>query len=290
VDSSRGYSWFEDDVGSLRDVLGYLQRRQRPAHEWLDMLDLTPYQVPLAAMPEAARRVHARGVQRRDFPGVEHAAQVLLGDLEARADGVYRASDGRAWIVCTTALPGVTPAMIDWWFGWHLPASERYRLWHPQAHVAARCKEDRAQLHDDRARYVGNVSYVDEYIGAKLQRLAIEFRPPVELGFTELDAHVATAVCARTVDRVLLSEGGSLAHVVVRTPSGSEMRSSFWLGEVRNRIPLVGSLIDTVVNRPALRARVISDRFLLDLFQHCAEEMNHLPKFLPRLHAERSAD
>ena len=178
--------------------------------------------------------------------------------------------------------------MIDWWFGWHLPESARYRLWHPVAHVRARVHEDRSQLADDRARYLGNISHVDEYIGGSLKRLAIAFHEPDSFGFDPrtLDALGATAICARTSDRMLSSEGGRLVHLVVPTDEGSVMRSAFWLGEIRNQLPLVGPAITRLVNRASIRARVIPDRFLLDLFQHCSEEMNHLASFLPQLYRD----
>ena len=250
------------------------------------MRDLTPYQLPLKPMPDAARRAHARGVVREAFPSIEDAPAFLLERRDEFADGVRRAADGTALVLCTTALPGVTPAMIDWWFGWHLPDSERYKLWHPEAHLRCRVKEDRSALADDRARYVGNVSYVDEYIGTSLERLAIAFHDPADFGFHDLDARGATAICARTSDRVLVSEGGALVHLVLPTEEGAVMHSAFWLGRIRNRLPVVGGVVSRVVNRRALRERVISDRFLLALFQHCAEEMNHLGKFLPRAYED----
>jgi hypothetical protein len=237
-------------------------------------------------MPDAARLVMERGVQAQEFLGPQEATQVLLEQRGAYPDGVRRAADGKALIVCTTELPGVTPAMIDWWFGWHLPETARYQLWHPKAHLKSVVKEDRSHLPDDRARYVGNISYVDEYIGKELVRLAIEFQLPASFGLQGLDARGATAICARTCDRVRASEGGSLVHLILPTPRGSEMRSVFWLGELRSRVPVLGPMITRLVNRPSLRTRLITDHFLLDLFQHCAEEMNHLAKFLPRLHAD----
>ena len=250
------------------------------------MLDLRPYQLPLSPMPETARRVFQRGVIRQEFLPPEQAQRLLVDRRDACPDGIRRAADGMALIVCTTDMPGVTPAMIDWWFGWHLPESERYRLWHPTAHLKARVKEDRSHLTDHRARYVGNVSYVDEYIGNALARLAIEFHPPASFGFTDLDARRATAICARTADRVLASEGGCLVHLINPTSDGCEMRSAFWLGQIRSLQPIVGPLITRLVNRRTLRERIIPDRFLLDLFQHCSEEMNHLAKFLPRAYAD----
>jgi hypothetical protein len=250
------------------------------------MLDLSPYQLPLAPMPDSARRLLERGVERRAFPPPEQAHSLLLEQRTSYPDGLRRGPDGTALIVCTTDMPGVTPAMIDWWFGWHLPHSERYQLWHPIAHISARAKEDRSHLTDDRARYVGNVSYVDEYIGRSLVRLAIAFRSPADFGLTDLDALGATAICARTSDRLTASEGGCLVHLVLPTDHGSEMRSAFWLGSIRSRLPLVGALVTRVVNRRAVRESVLPDRFLANLFQHCSEEMNHLVKFLPRAHAD----
>lgn len=248
--------------------------------------NLAPYRRPLAPMSGMARSAHARGVVASEFPPAELAGQVLIAQRDAHGDGVYRSTDGRALILCTTPMPGVTPAMIDWWFGWHLPDSERYRLWHPTAHVRARVREDRSHLRDDRARYIDNVSYVDEYIGRALKRLAIAFEPPAGFGLSGLDTMAATAICARTTDRVLASEGGCLVHLVVPTAEGAEMRSAFWLGSVQNRLPVLGALVNVIANTGPVRRLAVGDRFVLDLFQHCAEEMQHLAGFLPELHAE----
>lgn len=256
------------------------------------MIDLQPYRLPLAPMPAAANRVHAQGIAREEFPALEQLVSSRLDAGERYPDGVRRAPDGRALITCTTELPGVTSAMIDWWFGWHLTDSARYRLWHPVAHVRAQVKEDRSHLPDDRARYIGNVSYVDEYIGRSLHRLAIAFHEPSSFGLdgARLDALGGTAVCARTSDRVLRSEGGRLVHLILPGAEGCTMYSAFLLGEIENQLPLIGPLITRLVNRAATRTRVIGDRFLLDLFQHCAEEMNHLAKFLPQLYRDVTGD
>jgi hypothetical protein len=235
-------------------------------------------------MPDGARQAHARGVLREDFPSSAEARSVMLERASALPDGVRRAPDGRALVVCTTELPGVTPGMTDWWFGWHLPETARYQLWHPLAHLKAVVKEDRSALSDDRARYIGNVSDVDEYIGKTIHRLSIGFHPPSSFGLPELDPAHGTAICARTTDRVRKSEGGRLVHLITPNGHGSVMRSVFWLGEIRNLLPLVGPFISGIANLAAVRRTVIPDQFLLDLFQHCSEEMNHLAKFLPSLY------
>src|SRR5262245_48294581 len=97
-------------------------------------------------MPPAARRVRDQGVLRAEFPALDGIRAMWLDGGEPYPDGVRRAADGKALITCTTELPEVTPAMVDWWFGWHLPYSERYKLWHPLAHLRAKVREDRSHL------------------------------------------------------------------------------------------------------------------------------------------------
>ena len=90
------------------------------------------------------------------------------------------------------------------------------------------CREFRG-----RQRYVGRTSCVDEYIGSTLNRVAVQFRPPAELGFDErllADPERATAVCARVGFVDMPFDFGYLAHYVSRTSQGSQMRSRFWLG------------------------------------------------------------
>ena len=59
-----------------------------------------------------------------------------IPDAEVQ-NGFTVTSDGAIHVNIATEMPGVTPAMIDWWFGWHGDSPERYKLWHPKAHVHA---------------------------------------------------------------------------------------------------------------------------------------------------------
>ena len=56
-------------------------------------------------------------------------------------------------------------------------ATARYKLWHPDAHLCSAVAEDRSRDRalTDRQRYIGNVSYVDEYLGGTVHRLAVPF-------------------------------------------------------------------------------------------------------------------
>jgi len=75
-------------------------------------------------------------------------------DIEGSATrhGYAVTSAGAIHVHLATPMPGVTPAMIDWWFGWHSDSPERYRLWHPRAHVDARWESEPPAATEGRAR------------------------------------------------------------------------------------------------------------------------------------------
>ncbi len=45
--------------------------------------------------------------------------------------------DDASHVAMLTHMPGVTPEMWDWWFGWHGCKDSRYKLWHPKSHISA---------------------------------------------------------------------------------------------------------------------------------------------------------
>ncbi len=202
-------------------------------------------------------------------------------------------------VSCLTDMPGVTAPMWDWWFGWHGRDTARYKLWHPDAHRFAALGEDRSadRTLSDRQRYVGNVSYVDEYVGAELSPFAIRFVDPARMGFEDRPGRIHVVASVGRSD--LPVAAGWLVHQVRPTGAGCEMRSRFFLGHGRilalparaltNRAAAaLGSrpariLLPPVVSRVSTR---ITAKLGRDLLVHCATEMNHLAGFLPALHAE----
>lgn len=238
-------------------------------------------------VPARIERACAQGCVPVSFPGVAHAAQVVAG-AHAWEDAARRDAQGRVLVTCLTDMPGVSPAMIDWWFGWHLTHSERYRLWHPLDHVGCTVQEDRSACAIDRQRYIGNVSHVDEYIGGRLMRLSIAFRDPAEIGLGAPDASGQTTIYGTTSDRVLGGQGGHLVHHVVRQGQGVQMRSAFWLGDIVHQHAWVQALAAGVLNTRLARRVLVSDRMALNLLRHCAEEMNHLAGILPALYLQHS--
>ena len=122
--------------------------------------------------------------------------------------------------------------MIDWWFGWHLVRTERYKLWHPQANFFAQPRLDLSDVPGltDRERYIDNTSWVDEYIGPIPSRLAITFHDPSDIGLDQSALKLAgygTMVCALVTDSDQGNQLARLVHAVRATPWGSEMRSRF---------------------------------------------------------------
>ncbi|MEI6373985.1 MAG: hypothetical protein WCP26_09395 [Actinomycetes bacterium] len=218
-------------------------------------------------------------------PMVEAIGSIVDAQVQ---NGFTVASSGEVRLNLVTEMPDVTPAMIDWWFGWHSDSPERYKLWHPQAHVHAQWAEQPHAETTGRARYVGSTSQVDEYLGSALFRGAIQFRRPEELGL--VDAAVAggvdaTAVCARIGLVDMPIDMGYLVHHVAAVPGGSVMRSRFWVGgehlaarntSLRAAIPVA----KRVIGLTELDAR--------SLLVHCSQEMTHLASFLPALYEQQA--
>jgi hypothetical protein len=234
--------------------------------------------------PSALQAVANSPVAEDLLPPMLEAVQDIEG--APIQDGYTLTSDGAAHINLLTPMPGVTPTMIDWWFGWHSDSPERYKMWHPRAHVHASWLEPPVLGTRGRDRYVGRTSLVDEFVGSSLGRFAISFRHPQEVGLHDPAVAAgddATAVCARVGLVDLPVEAGYLVHLISRTDIGSVMRSRFWIGlpytQTRSK-PLKAVL---PLAKPLIRPSEMEARALM---VHCAQEMGHLATFLPALHAE----
>jgi hypothetical protein len=243
-----------------------------------------PHMAPLA--PHVCAALDRGSVPAPLLPRFEDAAKNLFGGADVLEDGFILTPDGGMRVSVRTAMPGATPAMIDWWFGWHGDTPAKYKLWHPQAHVHVGWRETPPAGTSGRAHYIGQTSIVDEYIGSTLIRGAIRFVPPASLGFTDRsldDDRQATIVCARIGLGDAPIDIGYLAHHVRAVPGGSEMRSRFWMGgqHVAGR-NLLGSLAAPI----AKLVQRLTEGDARALLVHCAEEMPHLASFLPALHAE----
>ncbi len=256
-----------------------------------ETLDLSDFRLPMQPIPLRVEQAIAKGVDRNQDVTFEGAPLLLGPDADGRVDGVIRNRDGTMTVACLTEMPGVSPEMVDWWFGWRLPSSERFRLAHPKAHRKSAAALDRARERDPRARYVGNVAYVDAQIGPDLMKLAIAFFAPSDFSLDPARVDQAgTAICGRVALRERGIEIARLVHFVRRTNDGAEMLSRFYLGDMRFTAPAIGPLLSLFANTRRQRRRAIRDDSGLYLLRHCAEEMNHLAQILPGLYERFGGD
>ena len=217
------------------------------------------------------------------FPPVGEASSMQEPGYWPVETGFTRAADTSIRVFCLTHMPDVSPQMWDWWFGWHGCEAQRYKLWHPKAHIDARW----ADGHSDE-RYLGRTSLIKEYVGSKLIRGGISFIPPTEMGFdeTKLNDQGEVAVCAHIGVPGTPVRGGWLCHQVRPVAGGSEMRSRMWLGGDNGALGSNPGLISKGLIR---LLRPVIHQFLpdpTDLLVHNAQEMSHLASFLPKLYVE----
>ncbi len=245
----------------------------------------------MAPMQEQVQRALLHGIEASElgFP-VTEANRLLEPGYLPLENGFTRLSNGQVFVAALTKMPGVTSEMIDWWFGWHYMESQRYKLWHPRAHLAngaERMIGDDPKL-SDREKYLHNPNYVTEYVGGDLLRISITFSEASDyLDVASFEsAGVGTAICgvvspARAPIRI-----GIIIHLIRETAHGCEMRSRFWLGNIGFKgVPGAGAL-SRIAGSRFVAKRATSVEQGRDLVVHCAMEMNHLASFLPDLYAD----
>lgn len=237
----------------------------------------------LAPLPAHVCEALLIGAQASElFPAVEGASDLQSPGYWPVETGYSVTADGAVRICALTTMPRVTPAMWDWWFAWHGCDGDRYKLWHPRAHVDVAWADGR----DDLA-YVGRVSNVVEYIGPTLFHVAIGFVPPASIGFDEerLRANGEVAICARIGMAGAPILTGWLVHHIRPTLGGAEMRTRMWVGGDNVRPCGMPGAIGGVLGRTAYRLRPLTTAQIHELIVHDNHEMNHLAAFLPELYA-----
>jgi hypothetical protein len=233
----------------------------------------------MAALPRHVVEALEHGPQAAPVLAAFEDTGALLDEGYQKTENGYGVlRDGGIQVSVRTDMPGVTPAMWAWWFGWHGSDSRRYKLWHPRAHVSASWSDGGAD-----ETYLGRTSEVQEYLGSQFTRAAIQFVDPAVLGIHETGDQVA--ICARLGSGALPIDVGWLVHHVRPTHAGVEMRSRFWMGGRHVAIRKGNRLADAAI-RP-IAARQLPDP--CDLMVHCAQEMNHLAGFLPALYESLGA-
>ncbi|MEM6536997.1 MAG: hypothetical protein AAF668_04635 [Pseudomonadota bacterium] len=225
--------------------------------------------------------LQAGGQAHELFPTIEHAPSLLQPGYWPVETGYARTPDMGIRVFCLTHMPDVAPEMWDWWFGWHGCEAQRYKLWHPKAHIDAKWADGRSD-----EQYIGRTSLITEYLGSERKNAAITFLPPAKMGLDEsrLLAQREVAICARVGMPHTPLKAGYLLHHLRPTEDGCEMRSRMWFG---GNNASIGDR-PNAVSRGVLAALRPATKFLLpnpaELLVHNAQEMAHLAGFLPQLY------
>ncbi len=216
------------------------------------------------------------------LPPLARAASLVQPGYDGYETGYTLEKDGSIRVAVRADMPGVSPLMWDWWFGWHGSLDNRYKLWHPFAHKSAVWADGGTEV-----AYIGRVSKIEELIGKKLEKANIAFVEPSTLGLpaTEsTDKQQMVFICARLGYTQLPLDFGWLVHQVRRTETGAEMRSRFWLGGLH--VQIRANWMPQFASKPLQWAARLPESKAIDLLEHCSEEMIHLATFLPKIYQE----
>lgn len=215
----------------------------------------------------------------------DDAASIVDEGYQQTENGYGILGDGSMQVSVRTDMPGVTPAMWAWWFGWHGSDTRRYKLWHPRAHLSARWKDgdqDSGAGRRGAQRYVGRWSMISEYIGSTKLGAAIQFVEPAAMGLPD-DSDDTVSICARLGSADAPVDAGWFVHQVRSTPGGSEMRSRFWMGGPHIAVRKAPEVASKAVRPIASKLIGVSESAARNLLVYCAQEMNHLAGFLADL-------
>ena len=253
------------------------------AHHW------NPSMAPLQAQVREAL-LHGPAAEELALP-LDEAHRLLEAGRLPMENGYTERTSGEIFVAVETQMPSVTGTMFEWWMGWHTGEPQRYKLWHPKAHLDNGTRERRSDdpTLSDRDKYL-TTHFVTEYVGRKRQRITINFSPAEDCfpPTTRLDAHGTTAlVCGEVSLRRPRIQIGQLIHQIRESPeSDTVMRSRFWLGPPAWRGFSRNHWFNRLVARSGAISRQHGGDLGRDMLVHCGMEMNHLASFLPSLYAD----
>lgn len=249
----------------------------------------------MGPLQEPVRHALLHGVEASElgFP-LEEAHRLLEPGYLPLENGFTRLADGQVFVAVLTKMPRTTSEMIDWWFGWHYMESQRYKLWHPRAHLLNRAERmigDDPQL-SDREKYLHNPNYVTEYVGRDELDITITFSDASDLFDVSSfeTAGVGTAICGTVRLQRAPVAIGRMIHLIRATQEGCEMRSRFWLGKIEFEGIPAARILNKIAGTRFIAKRAIPIEQGRDMVVHCAAEMNHLASFLPDLYADYHPD
>jgi hypothetical protein len=193
---------------------------------------------------------------RKDVQLKATLAKLLEPGYQAIESGVIPQVDGSLHVRTQVRMPRCKGKMIDWWFGW-LNSTERYQMWHPQAH--------KKFSWDDKWRpgnYIGATHYGEEQVGPQYFKVNIKFYDPADvLDVSKFqEARIGAVIYAKPTDE----KGEPHGRMVIC------FRDTDWGCEAR--------IWDWLFHTADIQAGV-------GLMQHSFEEFGNLAEFLPGLYA-----
>lgn len=245
----------------------------------------------MAPVQDQVQRALVHGIEASELGlPFSEANRLLEAGYLPLENGFTRLENGQLFVSTLTKMPRVNGRMIDWWFGWHYMETQRYKLWHPRAHLLNRADKmigDDPQI-SDREKYLNNPNYVSEYVGGERIDIVIAFSEPSEFFDVSRfrEANVSTAICGAVGYQGLPLGLGVLIHLIRETADGCEMRSRFWLGNIEIRgVPGAG-ILNRLAGSKLVARRAVPLQLGREMVVHCAMEMNHLASFLPDLYSD----
>jgi hypothetical protein len=199
--------------------------------------------------------------------------------------------NGAGYICVNNKMPGVTVAMLDWWFAWHPLADLYYRIWFPSGHYGVSTSaRDRRKILDPnlpiKHKIYGVTHHVVEDIGMGPEDIFIFFCSPEEMGFDMTrftPPNVAAVYGGHGLDLpagappAAIRAPAIMCHFIRELPGGIEFRTRFWMGyTLMDRKPWL--MLPAGIKVPA--------RAVQGLAQHNVEEYSNLRAILPLVYQE----
>lgn len=209
---------------------------------------------------------------------LEDKDKFLAGDDHGIQSGFCVMENGMGYVANSTFMPGVTVAMVDWWFGWHSVGSDlRYKLWDHDDHYHARAdkpeyvKDPKVPNHQ---KTWGVRHFIKEDIGLGPEEMYLCFKNPRDFGYDP--ALIGTEKCGSLVCAV--GEGPTpafMTHKFYETKGGIMFESRFWMG-VGYVDGSLTKLLPEGVKVPEMGPRA--------LFAHNIKEYANLAVILPEIY------
>jgi hypothetical protein len=252
------------------------------------------YYRPLSPIPEQIIKKLEQGpIPHDDALSFEDINRLLEPGYLNDEIGYCVMPDGSGFASMLTVMPGVTGAMLDWWFVWHPQEALRYKIWYPGAHIS-NSVNDSKRLNDKslslRERNFYITHYPVEDIGKGVEKLSITFVPPEEFGFDTsrfYTSNIATVICGVVGYPGLNVQHTYIVHCARKVNGGIELRSRFWLGyHIKFNLLSQYSIINKIANSFLTKKIIITQKIAKNMAYHCAQEYHNLAHLLPELYTK----